>query len=362
MFLDSHLINMNKVYLGLYITICVIAFVISKVIIASLLYWRWSRNKRVCEDTMAGGKMILFKSSEKYSFTTETLLKKILTLTNKDIIGAGGYGTVYKLVIDEHTAFAIKKISRASIDQERGFERELDAMGDIKHRNVVTLRGYYSTSYVNLLVFDLMKNGSLDAILHKSSSNKVSLDWATQHKIALGAARGIAYLHHDCIPRIIHRDIKSSNILLDEDMDARIADFGLATLINPQQSHVSTLVAGTFGYLAPEYVDTGRATEKGDVYSYGVLLLEILTGKRPTDESFVEQGNNMVAWVKLLIESGDEEYAYDAESADLSMKKEIKDTFVIACKCLSQNPAERPTMAQVVKMLEHIKQDLDASN
>ncbi|KAH9312083.1 hypothetical protein KI387_027118, partial [Taxus chinensis] len=263
--------------------------------------------------------MILFKTSGKDSVTSETLLKKILNLTNKDIIGTGGFGTVYKLVLDEHTAFAIKKLTRGSIDQERGFERELDAMGDIKHRNVVTLRGYYSTSHVNLLIFDLMKNGSLDIILHKSAPNNVPLDWPTRHKIALGAARGIAYLHHDCIPRIIHRDIKSSNILLDEDMDARIADFGLATLINPQQSHVSTLVAGTFGYLAPgtvykcallswlilsvifaEYVDTGRATEKGDVYSYGVVLFELLTGKRPTDEAFVEKGNNMVAWVKWV--------------------------------------------------------------
>ncbi|XP_057865941.2 receptor-like serine/threonine-protein kinase At1g78530 isoform X2 [Cryptomeria japonica] len=345
---------MNKSHLWLYITICVLAFVTSKIIIAFLLYWRWYRNHRVCEDGMAGGKMVLFKTSGKDSFTSETLLKKILNLTSKDIIGTGGFATVYKVVIDERTAFAIKRLSRGSIDQERGFERELDAMGDIKHRNVVTLRGYYSTSHVNILVYDLMKNGSLDTILH-SSPNKVSLDWSTRHKIALGAARGIAYLHHDCIPRIIHRDIKSSNILLDEDMDARIADFGLATLINPQQSHVSTLVAGTFGYLAPEYVDTGRATEKGDVYSYGVVLLELLTGKRPTDEAFIEKGNNMVASVKSLIEDGCEEYAFDAELTDLSTQKEIKDAFLIAYKCLNQNPVERPSMAQVVKMLEQIK-------
>eukprot|EP01018_Ginkgo_biloba_P025852 Gb_27527 [translate_table: standard] len=242
----------------------------------------------------------MFKSSGKDSFSCETLLKKILNLTSKDIIGTGGYGTVYKLVVDEHTAFAVKKLIRGSIERERGFERELDAMGDIKHRNIVTLRGYYSTTHINLLVYDLMHNGSLDSILHERSPNKETLDWATRYKIALGAARGIAYLHHDCIPHIIHRDIKSSNILLNENMEARICDFGLATLINPHQTHVSTFVAGTFGYLAPEYVDTGRATEKGDVYSYGVLLLEILTGKRPTDEVFVEKGNNIVTWVNQI--------------------------------------------------------------
>ncbi|RWW42569.1 hypothetical protein BHE74_00051879, partial [Ensete ventricosum] len=123
------------------------------------------------------------------------------------------------------------------------------------------------------------------------------LDWPTRCKIAVGAARGISYLHHDCIPHIIHRDIKSSNILLDHNMEARVSDFGLATLMKPDQSHVSTVVAGTFGYLAPEYFDTGKATTKGDVYSFGVVLLELLTGRRPTDELFLEEGTKLVTWV-----------------------------------------------------------------
>lgn len=156
------------------------------------------------------------------------------------------------------------------------------------------------------------------------------MDWASRYRIAIGAARGISYLHHDCIPHIIHRDIKSSNILLDHNMEARVSDFGLATLMEPDKTHVSTFVAGTFGYLAPgsyssliliqihrkkmslslslililfmcvcktEYFDTGKATMKGDVYSFGVVLLELLTGRRPTDDEFFEEGTKLVTWV-----------------------------------------------------------------
>lgn len=361
MVLDDHMKNMSKgQLLGLFITLGVVTFIISKTVLAYFLYRRWSRH-RVSQETKTGSKMVLFQSSGKSSITPEILLKKTLNLTNKDIIGTGGYGTVYKLVIDEHTAFAIKRLTRSSIDQQRGFERELGAMGDIKHRNVVTLRGYYSSSHVNLLVYDLMQNGSLDGILHSRSPNKVPLDWVARHKIALGSARGIAYLHHDCIPHIIHRDIKSSNILLDEEMEARISDFGLATLINPDQTHVSTFVAGTFGYLAPEYVETGRATEKGDVYSYGVVLLELITGKRPTDEAFVEKGNNIVTWVRALVENGCEEHAFDPDLVDVSTRQEIREAFIVAHNCLNQNPSDRPTMAQVVKMIEEIRPDASSN-
>ena len=186
MVLDDHMENMSKgQLLGLFITLGVVTFIISKSVLTYFLYWRWSRNC-VSQETMIGGKMVLFKSSGKSPFTSETLLQKTLSLTNKDIIGTGGYGTVYKLVIDEHTAFAIKRLTKSTVDQQRVFERELDAMSDIKHRNVVTLRGYYSSLHVNLLVYDLMQNGSLDEILHSRSPNKVPLDWAARHKIALG--------------------------------------------------------------------------------------------------------------------------------------------------------------------------------
>ena len=283
--------------------------------------------------------MVIFRSAAMQSLSPKSFMRMIMGLSSKDIIGSGGYGTVYMLRLDEKSAFAIKKLSRGSAEMDRGFERELDTMGDIKHRNIVPLVGYYAAPHFNLLIYELMPNGSLDGILHArgkeeegEKKRQALLDWPARYKIALGVARGLAYLHHDCIPHVIHRDIKSSNILLDGNMEARVSDFGLATLMKPNESHVTTVVAGTFGYLAPgprscpvsielakslvmcllmpelnlllyaaEYFDTGRATTKGDVYSYGVVLLELLTGKRPTDESFLENGTRLVTWVIIRL-------------------------------------------------------------
>lgn len=345
----------NSQFLGLYITISVLAFVIGKITISILCYRRWKRKQLVIQDSFTGGKLVLFRSSKTKSLKSNTFLKKIMKLTSKDRIGSGGYGTVYRLMIDESTFFAIKKLSKETTEHDRGFERELEAMGDIKHRNIVTLYGYYSAPNFNLLIYELMPNGSLDTLLHGRAMDMV-LDWDARYKIAVGAARGISYLHHDCIPHIIHRDIKSSNILLDGNMEARVSDFGLATLMEQDKTHVSTLVAGTFGYLAPEYFDTGRATTKGDVYSFGVVLLELLTGRKPTDEAFIEEGTRLVTWVKAVVQEKKEEYFLDNRLKCYSLD-EINHVFSIALMCLESEPSKRPNMSEVVKMLEIIRAD-----
>ncbi|XP_026395199.1 receptor-like serine/threonine-protein kinase At1g78530 [Papaver somniferum] len=346
----------NGQLLAFYITLCCIAFIISKLIMAVLLYRRWQRKDNVFQDNMSGGKMVMFRSPTMQYFTSDVFLKKTMRLTNKDIIGSGGYGTVYRLTIDESISFAVKRLNRGSADRDRGFERELQAMGDIKHRNIVTLHGYYTAPQYNLLIYDLMPNGSLDTVLHGKANDKKLLDWPSRYKIALGAARGISYLHHDCIPHIIHRDIKCSNILLDQNMEARVSDFGLATLMEPDKTHVSTFVAGTFGYLAPEYFDTGRATVKGDVYSFGVVLLELLTGKRPMDEAFIEEGTKLVTWVKAVVDLEKEEHAIDT-SLGCCPADEIRNVFSVALMCLESEPSRRPTMVEVLKMLEQIQSD-----
>ncbi|GAB4846678.1 hypothetical protein Ancab_025684 [Ancistrocladus abbreviatus] len=346
----------EKVSLALYITISVLAFAVSKIVISVLLYKRWKRKHMSVQDSFSGGKMAIFRSAMTKSLKTDAFLKKTMKLSNKDIIGAGGYGTVYKLTVNESVSFAVKRLNRGSADRDKGFERELVALGDIKHRNIVTLHGYYISPHYNLLVYELMANGSLDAVLHGRSKNQMHLDWPSRYKIAVGAARGIAYLHHDCIPHIIHRDIKSSNILLDENMEARVSDFGLATLMEPDKTHVSTAVAGTFGYLDPEYFDTGKATAKVDVYSFGVVLLELLTGKKPMDEEFIEEGTRLVTWVKTVVQEKREEFVLD-RSLDTCPIDEVNQVFRIAIMCLESEPSSRPTMAEVVKMLEHIKSD-----
>ncbi|KAH9779464.1 Receptor-like serine/threonine-protein kinase [Citrus sinensis] len=346
----------NARIIAFYVTICCIAFVISKIIISVLLYRRWKRKNMVYTDSVSGGKMVMFRSPLIHSLQSDAIFKKTLKLSSKDVIGSGGFGTVYRLTVNDSTAFAVKRLHRGTTEVDRGFERELEAMGDIKHRNIVTLHGYYTSSQYNLLIYELMPNGSLDTFLHGKSVTKKNLDWPSRYKIAVGAARGIAYLHHDCIPHIIHRDIKSSNILLDQNMEARVSDFGLATLMEAEKTHVSTIVAGTFGYLAPEYFDTGRATAKGDVYSFGVVLLELLTGKRPMDEAFLEEGTKLVTWVKAVMQDKREEYVTDTSLEGCPIN-EINDVFSIASMCLEPEPSKRPTMTEVVKMLELINSE-----
>ncbi|XP_047951296.1 receptor-like serine/threonine-protein kinase At1g78530 isoform X3 [Salvia hispanica] len=347
---DANTKNQMGSNIALYIVVSVVFFAISKIVMAVLCYRRWKRRQMLIQDSFRGGKLVLFRSP---GIKPDVFLKKTMKLSNKDIIGSGGFGTVYKLIIDDCIPFAVKRLNRLgdAADQDRGFQRELAAMGDIKHRNVVSLHGYYTAPHYHLLIYDLMPNGSLDALLHGKFSgksiNKMPLDWCTRYKIAVGAARGISYLHHDCIPHIIHRDIKSSNILLDHNLEARVSDFGLATLMEPDKTHVSTLVAGTFGYLAP-------ATAKGDVYSFGVVLLELLTGKKPTDETFIEEGTKLVTWVKSVVQDKREEYVIDSSLVDFPVE-EANNVFSIALMCLEAEPTNRPTMAEVVKMLEQIK-------
>ncbi|KAK9025551.1 hypothetical protein V6N11_038415 [Hibiscus sabdariffa] len=301
----------NDLGIGFYITICCIVFIISKIVLMILLYKRWKRKNTIYEQGLSGGKMVMFRSPLLQSLTSDVILKNTLKLTNKDIIGSGGYGTVYRLMIDDTVAFAVKRLNRGTADRDNGFERELEAMADIKHRNIVTLHGYYTNPHYNLLIYELMPNGSLDSFLHgKSMDNK--------------------------------------------NMEARVSDFGLATLMEPDKTHVSTFVAGTFGYLAPEYFDTGRATAKGDVYSFGVVLLELLTGKRPMDEAFVEEGTKLVTWVKGVVEERKQEYVVDSNLGVCCPSDEISITFNIALMCLQTDPSKRPTMAEVVKMLEQI--------
>ncbi|CAA6665348.1 unnamed protein product [Spirodela intermedia] len=307
--------------MAFYITVCCIAFVASKV------------KRRIIEEGFSGGKLVLFRSlTTAQALPSRAFLKKTMRLTSKDIIGSGGYGTVYKLVIDGGAAAFAGPRLRAGAG----------GMGDIKHRNILTLHGYYTTPQFNLLIYELMPNGSLDALLH--GKEKKALDWATRHKIAVGTARGLSYLHHDCQhpPRREHGGEGSG--------------LRLATLVAPSQTHASTVVAGTFGYLAPEYFETGRATTKGDVYSFGVVLLELLTGRKPTDESFVEEGTGLVSWVKEVANSKCIDHAVDGSLVCYPLEETIS-MFCIAERCLETDPSKRPSMSEVLKMLEQMNSE-----
>ncbi|XWS51072.1 hypothetical protein CRYUN_Cryun12cG0144900 [Craigia yunnanensis] len=279
------------------------------------------------------------------------IIEKLESLDEEDVVGSGGFGTVYRMVMNDCGTFAVKRIDRSRQGSDQVFERELEILGSIKHINLVNLRGYCRLPASKLLIYDYLALGSLDDFLHERKEEDRPLNWSARLKIALGSARGLAYLHHDCCPKIVHRDIKSSNILLNENSEPHVSDFGLAKLLVDEDAHVTTVVAGTFGYLAPEYLQSGRATEKSDVYSFGVLLLELVTGKRPTDPTFLKRGLNVVGWMNTLLRENRLEDVVDKSCTDADMET-VEAIVEIAAKCTDANPDERPTMSQVLQLLE----------
>ncbi|KAK4363417.1 hypothetical protein RND71_018658 [Anisodus tanguticus] len=208
--------------------------------------------------------------------TYDDIMRITENFSEKFIIGYGASCTVYKCVLKNSRSIVVKRLYTTHPHSLCEFETELETIGSIRHRNLVSLHGYSLSPHGNLLFYDYMENGSLWDLLHGSSKN-VKLDWETRLRIVVGAAQGLAYLHHDCNPRIIHRDVKSSNILVDENFEAHLSDFGVAKCIPTAKTHASTLVLGTIGYIDPEYARTSRVTEKSDVYSFGIVLLELLT-------------------------------------------------------------------------------------
>ncbi|KAF8398866.1 hypothetical protein HHK36_014730 [Tetracentron sinense] len=281
------------------------------------------------------------------------------------LIGCGGFGEVFKASLKDGSSVAIKKLIRLSCQGDREFMAEMETLGKIKHKNLVPLLGYCKVGEERLLVYEFMEFGSLEDMLHgrtKSREGRI-LTWEERKKIARGAARGLCFLHHNCIPHIIHRDMKSSNVLLDHDMEARVSDFGMARLISALDTHLSvSTLAGTPGYVPPEYYQSFRCTAKGDVYSFGVILLELLTGKRPTDkEDFGD--TNLVGWVKMRVREGKGKEVIDQELVSASKGtnegeaedfKEMVKYLEITLQCVEDFPSKRPSMMQVVTMFKDL--------
>ncbi|KAM2487312.1 hypothetical protein ACFX1W_039261 [Malus domestica] len=297
----------------------------------------------------ASTKLITFHGDMPYP--SSEIIEKLESLEEEDVVGSGGFGTVYRMVMNDCGTFAVKRIDRSREGCDQVFERELEILGSIKHINLVNLRGYCRLPVSKLLIYDYLAMGSLDDFLHEQGMEERPLNWNARLKIALGSARGIAYLHHDCSPKIVHRDIKSSNILLNENLDPHVSDFGLAKLLVDEDAHVTTVVAGTFGYLAPEYLQSGRATQKSDVYSFGVLLLELVTGKRPTDPTFVKRGLNVVGWMNTQLKENRLHEVVDKRCKDADAET-VEAILEIAARCTDANPDDRPSMNQVLQLLE----------
>ncbi|KAI5080979.1 hypothetical protein GOP47_0004162 [Adiantum capillus-veneris] len=368
----------------------------------------------------------------KVGFSEEDILS---SLDEDSIIGSGSAGKVYRTVLKSGEVVAVKKLwssnkqstedghgygqgvhGTSSVD--RGFNAEITTLGKIRHKNIVKLLCYCTSDDAKLLVYEYMPNGSLGDLLHGGGQNckpGFCLDWESRYKIAIGAAQGLAYLHHDCWPPIVHRDVKSNNILLDADLNAYVADFGVAKVMplslnqitTPTNIHwkltegsfdmhntpmapgeipntvqwslenqlpdgynastdansfpmdsatfvQSSCIAGSYGYIAPEHAYTSKVTEKSDIYSFGVVLLELVTGKRPVEAELYGEGRDIVRWMWQILSEGQglkNEETLDARIAQGTAKEQMLQVLRIALLCTSAMPSQRPSMRHVLDML-----------
>ncbi|WZZ03573.1 proline-rich receptor-like protein kinase PERK1 [Brassica rapa] len=290
----------------------------------------------------------------KSTFTYEELARATNGFSEANLLGQGGFGYVHKGVLPSGKEVAVKQLKVGSGQGEREFQAEVEIISRVHHRHLVSLVGYCIAGAKRLLVYEFVPNNNLEFHLH--GEGRPTMEWSTRLKIALGSAKGLSYLHEDCNPKIIHRDIKASNILIDFKFEAKVADFGLAKIASDTNTHVSTRVMGTFGYLAPEYAASGKLTEKSDVFSFGVVLLELITGRRPVDANNVYVDDSLVDWARPLLnrasEQGDFEGLADAKMNNGYDREEMARMVACAAACVRHSARRRPRMSQIVRALE----------
>lgn len=305
-----------------------------------------------------GSSLAVYNGSAK-GFSLIDIERATDNFNNSRILGEGGFGRVYSGVLEDGSKVAVKVLKRDDLQGGREFLSEVEMLSRLHHRNLVKLFGICTEENARCLVYELIPNGSLESHLHGVDKESSPLDWGARMKIALGAARGLAYLHEDSSPHVIHRDFKSSNILLEHDFTPKVSDFGLArAAIDEQDTHISTRVMGTFGYVAPEYAMTGHLLVKSDVYSYGVVLLELLTGRKPVDMSQPPGQENLVAWARpmLTTREGFESIIDPFLGPDFPFDS-IAKVVAIASMCVQPEVSNRPFMGEVVQALKLICND-----
>ncbi|KAK3183230.1 hypothetical protein Dsin_030516 [Dipteronia sinensis] len=305
----------------------------------------WDPNK-------SSGSIPQLKGARCFSF--EELDKYTNHFSDTNNVGSGGYGKVYRATLPSGQLIAVKRAQQRSMQGAVEFKTEIELLSRVHHKNLVTLLGFCFEREEQMLIYEYIPNGCLrDSLSGKSG---IRLDWVRRLKIALGAARGLSYLHELADPPIIHRDVKSTNVLLDERLTAKLADFGLSKPMgDSNKDHITSQVKGTMGYLDPEYFMTNQLTEKSDVYSFGVLMLEILTGRRP-----IERGKYIVREIKMAMDKKKDLYnLYEILDPTIGLGTTLKgfEKFVdLSLRCVEESGADRPSMSEVVKGIEYVLQ------
>ncbi|OMO52005.1 hypothetical protein CCACVL1_29443 [Corchorus capsularis] len=325
--------------------------------LGALLFYRYNQVHKFKRDIfvdVAGedDRKISFGQIRRFSW------REIQLATNNfnecNIIGQGGFGKVYKGVLSDNTRVAVKRLADYySPGGEAAFQREVQLISVAVHKNLLRLIGFCTTSSERILVYPFMQNLSVAYQLRDLKPGEKGLNWPMRKRVAFGAAHGLEYLHEHCNPKIIHRDLKAANILLDDNFEAVLGDFGLAKLVDTKLTHVTTQIRGTMGHIAPEYLSTGKSSEKTDVFGYGIMLLELVTGQRAIDFARLEEEEDVLLLdhIKKLLR---ENRLVDIVDGNLKFydHKEVETIVRVALLCTQSSPEERPTMAEVVKMLE----------
>ncbi|XP_062115773.1 probable LRR receptor-like serine/threonine-protein kinase At1g56140 isoform X3 [Humulus lupulus] len=332
----------KKNHTGLIVGIVVGFAVLSVLCVLVAIYIAQRRKRAQMNEEFLGMdvKPFTFRYSELKTATND------FNSTNK--LGEGGFGPVYKGTLEDGRVVAVKQLSVTSHQGKSQFVAEIATISAVQHRNLVKLYGCCIEGDKRLLVYEYLENKSLDQALFGKHSLK--LDWSTRFDICMGVARGLTYLHEESRLRIVHRDVKASNILLDYNLIPKISDFGLAKLYDDKQTHISTRVAGTIGYLAPEYAMRGHLTEKTDIFAFGVVALELVSGRPNSDSTLDEERMYLLEWAWDLHEQGRELELVDSELSDFE-EEEVKRIIGVALLCTQTSPTVRPPMSRVVAMI-----------
>ncbi|GLJ05525.1 hypothetical protein SUGI_0019570 [Cryptomeria japonica] len=355
-------------------TVILFAFVVPTLIIGGFMIYRRRRSSRETQihTNAAGSSVNVLTPGRSRSFSVEELKTSTRNFNQK--IGQGGFGAVYFGCLDDGKEVAVKVLSSSSSQGVAEFLNEIDLLSKVNHKNLVSLLGYCSDDARELmLVYEYMGGESLSEHLYGSLADACKLDWKSRLQVALDAAEGLEYLHVSSTPKIIHRDVKSANILLDRNLRAKLADFGLSKIVKNTENktiptHMTTIIKGTVGYVDPEYFDTSKLTERSDVYSFGVVLLEIICGRKAIDTDFCEEETNLVKWVTLHANLGEDSPRQLTDIIDkrLSLSENNLKSFYgivkMAIKCLQIEGSKRPTMSEIVTQIKEAMIIIDPPN